>query len=73
MLIDRILAILLKTKVELLELESMGSGEQKEKVKNFVEYFSEECKKYSKTLMMRESQIGALVFIIEHSKEKDFK
>lgn len=73
MLIDRILGVLLKTKIEIMGLAERGLIEETDKTEAFIQYFQEECKKYHKTLMMRESQIGSLVFVIQHKKDKDFK
>lgn len=48
-------------------------GSQSEKNKQFQVYFVEEVNKYEKTLMIRESQIGALVYAIQNRKKEQFK
>lgn len=64
---------MVKTKIELMELDDPDLIKECPRTKSFLLYFKDELKKYNKTLLLRESQLGSLVFVIENVSKLDFK
>lgn len=53
MLIQRLLKVLVATKIEVMGLDDIPTVKEDEKYNNFFEYFDQELKKYQKTIMLR--------------------
>lgn len=53
MLIQRLLKVLVATKIEVMGLDDIPTAKSDEKYNNFFEYFDQELKKYQKTIMLR--------------------
>lgn len=72
-LIEKLLESLTKTKIELMEIDDESMIQENGQTRDFKIYFSEELKKYHKTLLLRESQLGSLVYVIENKNNEDFE
>lgn len=56
-----------------MELEEEGIIKETEGTKKFIPYFKDELKKYNKTLLLRETQLGSLIYVIENIDQPDFE